>query len=572
MISYTDRPWLKNYEPAVRSEIPFPDVPLHFALEESARRYPDHTALIFKGRRMSYRELNETADAVAAALLADGFSKGDRAVIYMPNIPQFVAIFYGILKAGGIAVATNPMYTERELSHQLADCGAETVFVLSLYYAKLKRVQSRRASQIRRIVVANVKEYLPAHLRPFFRLFRESQEGHRVELRAGDRHFQEFLAAGRRQPKPNVLVTSDDIALLQYTGGTTGLSKGSVGLHRNIVANIHTSRAWLTDCKGKDEVLLAALPFFHAYGLILVLNLGVLMGATLVLIVNPRDKDDFFGSINRYKPTIFPGVPAMYVALNNDPGVLKGKYDIRSIRVCLSGAAPLLLETKQKFEDLTGGRVVEAYGLTEAHCVTHANPIYGHCKIGSVGLPMPGVRARIVDVTDGTTEMPLNHLGEIIIKGPSIMQGYWNMPEETESSLRDGWLYTGDIGRMDEDGYFFIEDRKKDMIIASGYNIYPRELEEVLIRHPAVMEVSVAGVPDPKRGETAKAWIVPTPGASITEEEIIDWSKSKLAAYKYPRLVEFRDELPKSNAGKILKRELVKEHQQSAAEPDRVLT
>jgi long-chain acyl-CoA synthetase len=571
MTSYADKPWLKCYETAVPSALHIPDIPLHQLLEDSARRCPDHTALIFKGCRISYGELDRLADGVAAALLADGFKKGDRAVIYMPNIPQFVMIFYGILKAGGIAVATNPMYTERELAHQLSDCGAETVFVMSLYYDLLKRVQSQDPGRIKRIIVTNVKTYLPTHLRLMFTLFCEGQEGHRVTLQDGDRRFQDFLAAGLKQPKPDVDVSGDDIALLQYTGGTTGLSKGAIGLHRNIVANSLIGRCWLTDCKGKDEVILAALPFFHAYGLFIVLNFGVLMGATLVLIVNPRDKEDFLGSINKYKPTIFPGVPAMYVAINNDPDVASGKYDIRSIRVCLSGAAPLLEETKQRFEALTGGKLVEAYGLTEAHVVSHANPIYGRSKPGSVGLPMPGVSARIVDLEMGTTELPINQPGEIVIKSPCIMQGYWNMPQETADVLRNGWLYTGDIGRMDEDGYFFIEDRKKDMIIAGGYNIYPRELEDVLMRHPAVMEVAVAGIPDPRRGETVKAWIVRTPGESITEEEIITWSKSQLAAYKYPRMIEFRDELPKTNVGKVLKRELVKQHRQATAEPEPVM-
>ncbi|MFN2188053.1 MAG: AMP-binding protein, partial [Candidatus Promineifilaceae bacterium] len=267
-------------------------------------------------------------------------------------------------------------------------------------------------------------------------------------------------------------------------------------------------------------------------------------------------------TIHKYRPTLFPGVPAMYVALGNDPEVVAGSYDLSSIRVCLSGAAPLLLETKQRFEKVTGCRLVEAYGLTEAHCCSHLLPIYGRYKPGSVGLPLPGVMARVMDPNDGTSEMPVNEPGEIILKSMCNMQGYWNQPAETENTLRDGWLYTGDIGHMDEDGYFYIDDRKKDMIIAGGYNIYPRELEDVLIRHPAVMEVAVAGVPDPRRGETVKAWIVPVAGAAVTKDEIITWSKSQLAAYKYPRLVEFRDELPKSGVGKVLKRELVKEHLQ----------
>jgi long-chain acyl-CoA synthetase len=566
MVTYADRPWLKHYEPQVPETVQFPDVPLQHNLEESARRYPDRAALIFKGRRISFNELNRLADGVAAALLASGFRKGDRAVIYMPNTPQFAMIFFGILKAGGVAVATNPMYTERELAHQLADCGAETVFVMSLFYEKLKQVQSQGLTSVRRIIVTNVKEYLPAHLRLLFTLLREEKEGHRVTLRDGDRAFQDFLADGLRRPRPNVPVSGDDMAILQYTGGTTGLSKGAIGLHRNIVANNHIARAWLTDCKEGQEVMLGVLPFFHAYGLVAVLNLSALIGATIILVINPRDKKDFFDSISKYKPTLFPGVPAMYVAITNDPDVAAGKYDVSSIRVCLSAAAPLLLETKERFEALTGCKLAEAYGLTEVHASSHVTPIYGRSKLGSVGLPLPGIMARVVDAEDGTREMPVNEPGEIVVKSPCNMPGYWNKPDETANTLRDGWLYTGDIGRMDEDGYFFIEDRKKDMIIAGGYKIFPRELEDVLMRHPAVMEVAVAGVPDPKRGETVKAWIVRKPGQSATADEIIEWSKSQLAAYKYPRLIEFRDELPKTNVGKVLKRELVKQEHAAAAQ------
>lgn len=558
--SYGEKPWLKSYDEGVPHSIDLPNVPVHKLLEDTAQHYPDRTALIFKGHKISYRELNELADGIAAGLIANGFKKGDRAVIYMPNTPQFIITFYGISKAGGIIIATNPLYTERELEHQLADCGAETVFVLSLYYDKLKSVQAKGLTKVKRIVVTNIKEYLPAHLKILFTIAKEKKEGHRVEIQPGDMAFQDFLAAGLKQPKANVTVSGDDIALLQYTGGTTGLSKGAIGLHRGLVANTLAGRAWLTDCAVGDEVVLAAIPLFHSYGMIVALNFGVLIAATIVVIANPRDQADVLGSINKYKPTIFPGVPAMYVAINNNPDVAAGKYDIRSIRVCLSGSAPLLLETKERFEELTGGKLVEAYGLTEAHVATHANPIYGENRPGSIGLPLPGVESRIVDPEEGEKELAVGEIGELVIKGPSIMQGYWNMPTETANTLREGWLYTGDIARMDEGGYFYIEDRKKDMIIAGGYNVYPREIEDVLMRHPAVIEAAVAGIPDSKRGETVKAWIVKKPGDPTTEQEIIDWSKNELAAYKYPRLIEFRSELPKTIVGKVLKRELVQEH------------
>jgi long-chain acyl-CoA synthetase len=412
---------------------------------------------------------------------------------------------------------------------------------------------------LKRIIVTNIKEYLPAHLRLLFTLVKEKPEGHRVSLQPGDMWFQDFLAAGKQAPEPEVEVSGDDIALLQYTGGTTGLSKGAIGLHRNLVANTLMIRDWLTDTAEGKETWLTAIPLFHSFGMIVAMSFGIMAAGELVLIPDPRDQDDLLNSINKYQPTIFPGVPSLYVAINNNPAVAAGHYDIKSIRVCVSGSAPLLAETKHEFERLTGGKLVEGYGLTEAHVVSHCNPIYGVNQTGSIGLPLPGVECRIVDAEEGHDELPLGQVGELILKSPAVMLGYWQMPTETANALRDGWLYTGDIARMDENGYFYIEDRKKDMIIAGGYNIYPREVEEVLAGHPAIAEVAVAGVTDPRRGETVKAWIVKRPGVDVTEEEIIAWSKECLARYKYPRLIEFRDELPRTTVGKVLKRELVKE-------------
>lgn len=559
MSVYAQKPWLSSYEPGISAELDVPEVPLFHFLEQSADKYPDSTALIFKGRNISYRELNELSDAVAAGLVANGFKKGDRSVVYMVNMPQFVIAFYGILKAGGIVIATNPLYTARELEHQLIDCGAETVFVMSLYYPLLKQVQEAGKTRVQRIIVANIKEYLPAHLRLLFTLAKEKSGGHRVSLQPGDMWFQDFLAAGRQSPKPEVKVSPDDIALLQYTGGTTGLSKGAVAQHRNLVANTLIIREWLSDTTEGKEVWLTAIPLFHSFGMIVAMSFGIMAAGSLVLIPDPRDQDDLLSSINKYRPTIFPGVPALYVAINNNPDVAAGRYDIKSIRICVSGSAPLLAETKQKFESLTGGKLVEGFGLTEAHVVTHCNPIYGENRTGSIGLPLPNVQCRIMDPEEGEEEMPVGEIGELVVKSPSIMQGYWQMPTESANTLRDGWLFTGDIARMDEQGYFYIEDRKKDMIIAGGFNIYPREVEEVLATHPAVMEVAVAGVTDPKRGETVKAWIVKRSGDDTTEEDIINWSKELLAKYKYPRLIEFRDELPRTTVGKVLKRELVQE-------------
>lgn len=557
--NYSERPWLKSYEDGVPSTIDIQKQPVHNLLEVSSVKYPDRPAIIFKGREISYRDLNQLADALASALVANGFKKGDRAVIYMVNMPQFVISYFGILKAGGIVIATNPLYSERELEHQLVDCGAGTVFVMSLYYDKLKNVQQRGRTNVKRIVVTNIKEYLPFHLRLLFTLAKERQQGHNVDLQSGDIRFQDLIARGKKALPVDTTITGDDVALLQYTGGTTGVAKGAIGLHRNLVANTHSCLGWLTDVMEGEEVVLAAIPLFHSFGLIVALTFGVLVGATIILIPDPRDQDDVLGSINKYKPSIFPGVPSMYVAINNNPDVATGKYDIKSIRICISGSAPLLLETKMQFEELTDGKLVEGYGLTEAHVVTHGNPVYGEYREGSIGLPFPGVDSRIVDPIGGEEEMQVGEIGELVIRGPSVMPGYWQLPTETTNALRNGWLFTGDIARMDQDGYFYIEDRKKDLIIAGGYNVYPREVEEILLTHPAVMEVAVAGVADPYRGETVKAWIVKKTGDETDDETIIAWSKNYLAKYKYPRIIEFRDELPKTGVGKVLKRQLVKE-------------
>ncbi|MCA9875185.1 MAG: long-chain fatty acid--CoA ligase [Anaerolineales bacterium] len=568
-ITYADKPWLKHYDEGVPSTIEIPSQTILDMLDESARKYPQHPAINFKGKVLNYRQYKEATDAVAAALVTSGFKKGDRAVIYMANTPQFVFSYFGIMKAGGIAIATNPLYTERELEHQLADCGAETVFVMSRFYPLLKNVQRNGRTQVKRIIVANIKEYFPTTLKILFTLLREKKGGDNVKPEPGDMSFSDFLALGQRSPQAKVTVTNDDMAMLQYTGGTTGLAKGAIGQHKNLSANVAMLQEWL-EWEETKEGFVGAIPFFHSYGMITTMILSATMAATLYIIPDPRDQKDLLSTIDKYKPTIFPGVPAMYIAINNNPDVAAGKYDVTSIRACISGSAPLLLDTKRRFEELSGGKLVEGFGMTETFVATHANPINGENREGSIGLPLPSVECRIVDSIEGEKELPVGAVGELVIKGPTVMKGYWNMPTETSNSLRDGWLYSGDIARMDEDGYFYIEDRKKDMIIAGGYNVYPREIEEVLVTHPAVLEAAVAGVPDPKRGETVKAWIVKKPGDPTTEAEIIEWSKTQLAKYKYPRLVEFRDELPKTTVGKVLKRDLVKEYKATLVEKEAV--
>ena len=554
--SPADKPWLHQYDSPVVHELNFVPHPLQQFLEASADNYPDHPALVLKGAKLTYRQLNESADQIAAALHATGFKKGDRAVIYMPNTPQFIISYYGILKAGGVVVATNPLYTERELTHQLQDCGAETVFVMSLFYEKLKKVQPH--TSVKRIIGTNIKEYLPTTLKIAFTLLKEKKEGHRVTLRDSDIAWQDFLKLGAKAPKPNVTVSADDLALLQYTGGTTGLSKGAIALHRNMAANVYMMQAWLHDYQLQKEVILASIPLFHSYGMVLAMHFGLSIGGTIILIPNPRDQQDVLASISRYRVTIFPGVPAMYNAINNNADVKAGKYDLRSVRACVSGSAPLLIETKERFEALTGGKLFEGYGLTETHVATHCNPMNGKNIPGSIGLPLPGVECKVVDLVDPMKELRAGEVGELWIKSPTNMQGYWNMPEKSAESLHDGWLATGDIVEMDEEGYFYIRDRKKDMIIAGGYNIYPRELEEVFATHPDVADVAVIGIPSQERGEEPVCYIVRKTGCQLDEKQFVEFGKQQLAAYKYPRKVIFIDELPRSGAQKILKRELRK--------------
>ncbi len=553
-VTPADKPWVNAYDPQVAKEIDFPTHPLYQFLTDSAEKHPNHTAIIMKGYKISYKELDEMTDAIAAALYATGFQQGDRAAVYMPNTPQFVISYYGILKAGGIVISTNPLYTERELTHQLQDCGAETVFVMSLFYEMLKNVQHK--TSVKRIIVTNIKEYFPLHLKLLFTLAKEKKDGHRVTIQDGDIDFQDFLKLGKKAPQPNVRVSADDIALLQYTGGTTGLSKGAIALHRNMTANVYMMRAWLHDWREGEEVILTAIPLFHSYGMVMAMHFGISTSGTLILIPNPRDIDDVLGSIEKYKTTIFPGVPAMYDAINNNADVKAGKYDLSSIRACVSGSAPLLIDTKDQFEKLTNGKLVEGYGMTETHVATHCNPIYGRNIVSSIGLPLPGVQCKIVDVNDPTKELSAGQVGELMIKTPTLMKGYWNLDEQTHVSFSDGWYLTGDIVEMDQSGYFYIRDRKKDMILAGGYNIYPRELEEVFAAHPDVVEVAVIGVTHPRRGEEPVAYIVKKSDSTLTEQDFIAYGKDHLAAYKYPRRVEFLDELPKSGVGKVLKREL----------------
>ncbi len=563
-----DRFWTRNYDKGVPPHIDYPQIALQDFLEDSAKKYPDVPCTLFKGAKISYKEMNEITDQVAAALAGLGVKKGDRVGIFIPNTPQFIMAYFGILKAGGVVVAVNPLYTPREIEYQVNDAGIEIMFVMSNFYKIMKAAQPN--TKLKKLIVTNIKETLPPVLRVLFTLAKEKKGGFRIEggLAEGDIWMKDLIAKYTPADRPKLDVGPDDVALFQYSGGTTGISKGAVALHRNVVANTLQIKKWMTNLTEGSEIVLAAIPLFHVYGMVCGMNFALASGATMVMVPNARDIPDVLENIHKYHATIFPGVPTLYNAINNNAAVTAGKYNLHSIKACISGSAPLMRETKEKFEALTGGVVFEGYGLSEAPTATHCNPLLGTNKTGSIGMPMSDVDCRIVNLDDGVTVMPIGEIGELILRGPQVMKGYHNMPTETANSLRtlpDGtgpWLYTGDIARMDEDGYFYIVDRKKELIKPGGYQVWPREVEEVIIANPKVLECGVAGIPDAYRGETVKAWIVLKPGETMTEDEVKAWCKDHLAVFKIPTHIEFRKELPKTTVGKILRRELVRQEKE----------
>jgi long-chain acyl-CoA synthetase len=558
-----EHPWYKHYDNGVPQHIDYPAIPLYGLLEESANKYPERPCTIFHGAVITYREMNKITDQLAAGITALGVKKGDRVGIDMLNSPQFVITFFAILKAGGVIVAINPLYKPPEIIHQVNDAGLEVVFVMSKFYPEMKAAQP--ATKIKKIVVTNLKEYLPPVLSLLFTLAKEKKEGFRVELADGDLWFQDLLRQHKPEDRPKIDTGSEDTAIFQYSGGTTGISKGAIALNRNLVANALQVRSWIPNAIDGEETVLMAIPLFHVYGMVAGMLFAIRAGAGMVMVPNPRDMKDVLTNIQKFKASIFPGVPTMYNAINNHPDVKAGKYNLSSIKGCISGSAPLMRETKEKFEALTGGKLVEGYGLSEAPTATHCNPLFGEVRTGSIGLPFPDVDCRIISLEDEVTPLMPGQEGELCIKGPQVMKGYHNMPTETANTLRDGWLYTGDIAKMDEDGYFYIVDRKKELIKPSGYQVWPREVEEVISSYPKVLEVGVAGVMDAYRGETVKAWVVLKPGQSATQEEIREFCKQKMAVYKVPTEVEFKAELPKTTVGKVLRRELVREHMEKLA-------
>ncbi|MFC4766420.1 long-chain-fatty-acid--CoA ligase [Effusibacillus consociatus] len=549
-----DTPWVTMYPQEVPQTINYPKQPLSGLLEQSAREYPNHTAVSFMGKTLSYKKVLEEAYRFANGLQALGIKKGDRVGIMLPNCPQNIIAYYGALFTGAVVVQFNPLYMEREIHHQVTDSGIRILVCLDLVYPKV--ANASEGTSLETIIVTSIKDYLPFPKNLLYPI-KVKKEGLFVAVPYSDKvlSFKRLLSSSPTTPVSTEINPQEDLALLQYTGGTTGLSKGVMLTHENLIANTCQAKHWMYKCKPGEESVLCVLPFFHVYGMTVGMNLAVMTASKMILL--PRfQPGDVLATIQKEKPTLFPGAPTMYIALLNHPDL--EKYDLSSIKACISGSAPLPLEVQERFEAITGGKLVEGYGLTEASPVTHANPIWGHRINGSIGLPWPDTIAKVVDPAT-LEEVEPGKAGELIVKGPQIMKGYWNRPEETAETLKDGWLFTGDIATMDEKGYFYIVDRKKHMIIAGGFNIYPREVEEVLFEHPAMLEAAVIGVPDPYRGETVKAFIVLKEGQTVTEAELDKFCRERLAAYKVPRLYEFRKELPKTMVGKVLKRALQEE-------------
>ncbi len=566
-----NKPWLAHYEAHVPEHIEYPETVLPEVLRARAQDYGYRTAMILKGGRVSYREFNRAVNRLAAALQGLGVKPGDRVALHLPNCPQYAIAYYATLRIGGVVVPCNPLYQAQEMAHQLKDSAAEVIVTLSSLYPVVKAV--RAETRLRHVVVAQIKTYFPALLRALFTLFMEAPRGHRVDLTGeADTHwFTQLLERGPARPQP-VAVAPNDLAVLMYTGGTTGISKGAMLTHRNILVNAYQCKTWLNAPDAQD-ILMVQVPLFHCYGMTTCLNLAVVTANTMLLVPDPRDLDDVIHTLYRYKPTLYPGVPAIYNAINNYPDI--AKYRLNSIRACISGAAGLPVEVQTRFQTLTGGRLAEGYGLSEASPVTHANPIFGDNRIGTIGLPWPDTEVKIVDVETGERVLPAGEAGELCLRGPQVMRGYWNMPSETANALRldpadpggGPWLYTGDVATMDTDGYFRIVDRKKEMILgAGGYNIYPREIEDVLYQHAKVLEAAAVGVPADGLGEKVKVFVVLKPGERATAEEIIELCRGRLAPYKVPKYVEFRAELPKTAVGKVLRRQLIAEEAAGQAE------
>jgi long-chain acyl-CoA synthetase len=564
-----DKRWLKHYDSGVAASLDYPSHPVHDFLTRTVAKTPNASATLVSahlpvvGRQhseLTYQQINEQSDALAAALVDMGVKKGDRVAIVLANSVQFVITYFAILKAGGIVCATNPTYPGPKMAAQLKDCGATVVIVMSLFYNLIKEVQSQ--TDIKQVIVTNYKEYLPPLAKFLFTLAKEKKDGHRITKADSDHDFQDILTryAGK---KSTVQVTSSDYALFQYTGGTTGTSKAAMATHAAIVANSLQIKAWLNWSSPEQIVLMASIPLFHVYGLVSVLNFTVSVGGKMLLVPNPRDTKEVLETIHTFKPSIYNGVPAMYNAINVNEDVKAGKYDIRSVKYCISGSAPLPPATKRQFEAITGGTLVEGFGMSETPTAAIVNPLRGKNPEGSIGLPISDVDIKIISLEDGVTELGIGDVGELCVAGPQLFSGYWNNAADTANTLRKdssgkAWVHTGDIARVDEDGFVYIVDRKKDMAIIGGFNVYPNNVEKVLAEHPAVQEAAVAAIkhPDKPGQEALKAWVMIKPGSSVTSEELIKFAEGRLARYEVPTRIEFAQDFPRTTVGKVLRREL----------------
>jgi len=546
-----DYPWLKHYDPGVPHTLqPYPDITVLNVLADTLKQRPEHPLAIFQDRELSHREVEEHSNGLAAALIANGVKKGDRVTCLFLNCPQSFIAFFAIWKAGAIVAPLNPMYTPFELERSINDVEAEVAIVGSTYYQAVKSFQPR--TKLRLVIASDVDTYARSPMK---------KEGDSVKLGKGDAWWSDLIDKYRGSPRPAVKVNTSDTAVILFSGGTTGTPKGVMGSHHSIIITAMVYKAWYESVTVEwEDKALVPLPLFHSFGVYVSFGALLMNHMPQVLIQNPRDIKNVVDTIRDYKIASVSVTPTTLIAILNYPGLKSD--DLRSLTHVGSGAAPLMSETKHRFEKLTSGPVVEGYGLTESGIVGATFSAKGKWKQGSVGIPPPDVVVRIMDIDTGTKELKQGETGEIIIKGPQLMQGYWKRPEETAEMLRDGWLYTGDIGYLDEDSYLFLTSRKKDLIKCGGFQVWPREIEEILMMHPAVEEVCVGGIPDLRQGEAVKAWVVLREGHRTTQEELQQFCREKLAGYKVPRFFEFRKDLPKTMVGKVLRRILQDEEKE----------
>lgn len=537
------KPWMAHYDKHVLKDVPIPTIAIPGLLDKAVLQFQNKDFLIFDNVRLSFKDVGKIANNFAQALISKGMKPGDKVALILPNIPQFVIAYLGTMKAGGIVIAMNPNYKQPELEYLFTDSQPDVVICLPEHLDKIASF----AQSIKILITTAIGDIARISYFEKIENLNTDTENNFLSL-----CFAEQAATNLTLP----VVGPDDPAIFQYTGGTTGIPKAAIGLHRNIIANTYQFANWCDLSEG-EEVILGVIPLYHVYGMVLAMNLALHVGGSLVLIDDPTNLDRILEVIQQYRITFYPGVPTMYYAINQSSRVRTGEVDLSSIKACISGAAPLHPKIKSAFEEFTGSKLIEGYGLSEAPTATHCNPLYGENKSGSIGMPLPGVDCKIVDLEVGQVEMKTGEIGEMVIKGPQVMQGYYHRQEESQNVLRDGWLYTGDVARMDEDGYFHIIDRKKSLIKVSGFQVWPNEVETVLNSHMDILESAVGGVPEMEHGEKVIAWVVCRPGSTITENVLVAYCRSQLADYKIPSEVIFVDKIPRTGVGKILRRELI---------------